>query len=58
MIDRRTFPAVLALVALALILAIPGCNRGHRHGGGPDCPTVEHGNPLVGPGPKNCGGCQ
>jgi len=56
MIDRSTFPAVLALALLVLILAMPGCRRGHRgHGGDDGCvtPTQEHGDPRVGYGPKN-----
>jgi hypothetical protein len=52
---KKQLPTLLALTLVVVALAIPGCRRDCRnHVHGRDCPTVEHGDPRKGPGPKNC----
>lgn len=54
--NRTTFPALLALAGLILVLAMPGCRRDMADNGehrGPGWKLHEHGDPQVGPGPKN-----
>lgn len=59
---RPSFLIALGLTILLAAIAVPGCyerrytaNNGNGRGG-TDWRTTEHGDPLLGPGPKNPNG--